>query len=71
MLTLNTIGCSCVADKNAGWMSPALYRHAATAIQYANSSTVAAKGSSGKSSSDGSAFTAWLATLMHATATCV
>ncbi len=51
-------------------MPPALYSPAATASQYAKSNTVAAKGSSGNSSSAGIAFTAWLATLMHAIATC-
>ena len=58
-------GCSC-----CGTIVLALYRKAATATQYTTRQQIARKGSSGQKRSVGMAATAWLATLMHATATC-
>lgn len=51
-------------------MSPALYKNAATATQYPIRQQRARKGTSGQKRSVGMVATAWLATLMHATATC-
>lgn len=52
-----------------GLMSPALYRNAATANQYMTKQHRARNGTSGQNSSMGMVATAWLAILMHATAT--
>jgi hypothetical protein len=50
-------------------MSPALYRKAATATQYTTRQQSATNGTSGQNNRVGMVATAWLATLMHATAT--
>ena len=52
-------------------MVPALYRKPATTTQYTMRHTVMMKGRIGKKKRLGMVLTAWLATLMQATATCV